>query len=261
MLFLIASNYAIAQHQFKYELEFKRDSLNKDFVLKEIFNLDYMDGESVFYPAVYSKIDSLYKAQANVNIKELPFANADYYIQKSLSKEEIVFDEIIGFDRYRTLDDKDLDWVITNETKIFTSDLEKEYKLNKATILFGGREWHAWYSLEIPVSDGPYKFWGLPGLIFEIYDVEEDYSFKLISIRNIDEIFNADVLSKVGVKSRQVEYAKFLELHQEFADDPGVFYKRFVQQFGITPSAVEVRDYADNMKKRRLKNNNPIEFY
>lgn len=89
VLFLIASNYIIAQHQFKYELEFKRDSLNKDFVLKELFNLDYIDGESVFYPAVYTKIDSLYKAQANVNIKELPFANADYYVQKSLSKANL----------------------------------------------------------------------------------------------------------------------------------------------------------------------------
>lgn len=51
------------------------------------------------------------------------------------------------------------------------------FNCQKATITFRGRNYTAWYTNEIPVSFGPWKFQGLPGLILEVYD--EDTIFHI----------------------------------------------------------------------------------
>jgi GLPGLI family protein len=53
----------------------------------------------------------------------------------------------------------------------------------KAMIRFGGREWIAWFTDKIPVSDGPYKFRGLPGLIVKIASADADFRFELVQFK------------------------------------------------------------------------------
>ncbi len=50
------------------------------------------------------------------------------------------------------------------------------YDCKKAVTTFKGREYIAWYSSDIPVDAGPYKFRGLPGLILKIEN--SDYSWE-----------------------------------------------------------------------------------
>ena len=47
------------------------------------------------------------------------------------------------------------------------------FKLAKTT--FKGRNYFAWYSIEIPINSGPYKFNGLPGLVVELFDSKKHY--------------------------------------------------------------------------------------
>jgi len=47
---------------------------------------------------------------------------------------------------------------------------------------FGNRRWKAYFNPDIPISDGPYKFYGLPGLIIRIVDNREHWDFQLKSI-------------------------------------------------------------------------------
>lgn len=58
------------------------------------------------------------------------------------------------------------------------------YKCRSAKCIFRGREWTAWYSDEIPVADGPWKFGGLPGFIMEISDVGSQYRFVCVGINS-----------------------------------------------------------------------------
>ncbi len=60
-----------------------------------------------------------------------------------------------------------LEWQITEETKVIQS-----FTCTKATVYFRGRHFEAWFTPDIPVSYGPWKFHGLPGLILQIYDVD-----------------------------------------------------------------------------------------
>ena len=57
------------------------------------------------------------------------------------------------------------------------------FTCKQARTHFRGRTYIAWYTPEIPVSDGPWKFGGLPGLILE---VEEEYYHFLVT----DIVFN-----------------------------------------------------------------------
>lgn len=68
-------------------------------------------------------------------------------------------------------------WKISDETKIIS-----DYKCNKAITTFRGRKYTAWFSAELSINTGPWKFSGLPGLIFEIYDDSKAFSWNISKI-------------------------------------------------------------------------------
>ena len=74
-------------------------------------------------------------------------------------------------------------WQITTET-----DTIHNYVCQKAICDFGGRTWEAWFTLELPFCDGPYKFCGLPGLILNIADTQHHYSWIFLSIEKPSEV-------------------------------------------------------------------------
>lgn len=57
------------------------------------------------------------------------------------------------------------------------------YACQRATAAFGGRTWEAWFAREVPVPDGPYKFYGLPGLIIKVGDTRGHYDYELLKLR------------------------------------------------------------------------------
>jgi len=68
----------------------------------------------------------------------------------------------------------DLQWKLKNETKTIAG-----LTCSKATTNYGRREYTAWFTTEIPISDGPYIFNGLPGLIVKVVDSKRWYDFEL----------------------------------------------------------------------------------
>ncbi len=63
-------------------------------------------------------------------------------------------------------------WTLLDSTKIIL-----DYSCQLAVSLYRGRTWYAWFAFDIPISDGPWKLHGLPGLILEAYDSDKDYTF------------------------------------------------------------------------------------
>lgn len=56
------------------------------------------------------------------------------------------------------------------------------YRCQKATCDFRGRSYTAWFTVDIPISQGPWKFGGLPGLILKVYDDKQEYIFECVGI-------------------------------------------------------------------------------
>ena len=62
------------------------------------------------------------------------------------------------------------------------------YACQKAYITYCGRDYIAWYSPQIPLANGPYKFNGLPGFILKISDTKNQHCFALTSIKKMTYI-------------------------------------------------------------------------
>jgi len=70
-------------------------------------------------------------------------------------------------------------WQILSESKEILG-----YKCQKAQGEFRGRKYIAWFTSDIPHSDGPWKFCGLPGLILAVEDTDKYFVFTCIDIKN-----------------------------------------------------------------------------
>lgn len=67
------------------------------------------------------------------------------------------------------------------------SEVIMGYLCMKASSHYGGKHYTAYFTPEIPVSDGPWKFHGLPGMILKVSDDDSDFTYEAISLENFYE--------------------------------------------------------------------------
>ena len=58
------------------------------------------------------------------------------------------------------------------------------YQCFMASSDYHGRKWTIWFSPEIPIQDGPWKFCGLPGLVLEAYETTGQHGFTATGIES-----------------------------------------------------------------------------
>lgn len=132
---------------------------------------------------------------SNKNEKDDFTINVDYFPKGVLKKININFDiqklssiETIVFNKeVYNVNEKipNLDWEINyTETKKIG-----QYLCSKATVNFRGRKYIIWYTKKIPLRFGPWKLFGLPGLILEAYDETLMYRWVVKKIGQIDDKF------------------------------------------------------------------------
>lgn len=75
-----------------------------------------------------------------------------------------------------------IDWQIDDTV----TETKSGYPCHPATATFLGRRWTAWYTPEVPTPAGPWKLWGLPGLIVEASEAEGLFAFSLSSFEKLN---------------------------------------------------------------------------
>jgi GLPGLI family protein len=111
-------------------------------------------------------------------IDYLPRSRSHYSIYKTAASQHLYFYDRIATTTYRYEEPAgSLTWTITPATATVAG-----YACQRATASYGGRQWDAWFTREVPVSDGPYKFYGLPGLIVKVADTRQHYVFELAKL-------------------------------------------------------------------------------
>jgi GLPGLI family protein len=240
-----------------------RNSIKEDFLLiinrgKSAFvSRNKLISDSIF-SKYYKKINNgnPYEIKMDANDSEMismkkyknkiPFVIEKDFKNKQLKYQDKGFMSIIQY----TQKMPDLKWYIQDSTKnIF------HFKVRKATLHYKGRDYTAWYSTDITIPDGPYKFWGLPGLIMEIYDTKKEYTFRLKGIEKSDFYPQKLFMEKSGL----IPLVKTTE--KNFLKD---FYNTYNTNAILGTTAVIGQDrdeYArEKIEKLKGKRDNPIEL-
>lgn len=146
-----------------------------------------------------------------------------------------VFDEVreakISFD----LKKEPLKWKITNDKKT-----ENEYPLRKATVVLGGKEWVAWFIENIPVSDGPLMFKGLPGLVYSV----ENGTQKIVMAK-LSKNASSDQVKLEGYKAiTEDKYLSLIKVSEDFDNQ----YFKVMSSMGIDSDVLgKAQKDLDNM--------------
>lgn len=145
----------------------------------------YIDGASTLYIASFG--EKVYK-DAKVEAEAVKDGYKEY-MKYDHKKKELLFFEYMGHQPMLITDTYNkLAWDITGETKTIAG-----YECIKATVDFRGRKWIAWFAPDIPLSYGPWKLHGLPGLIIQAYDETEKYIWRAEKIEYIkDAVMDRD---------------------------------------------------------------------
>lgn len=182
---LIGSNNKM---QIEYDVTYNNDIT---IVKKGILIPNVEQKKSSYYEYNKNKnIESTTKNEGNKTVTSL-FIGDFNFIERNfldLRKRELYSIEKRDFDKktYKINEElPKLNWNLQSKDTLNISG----YTCNKATVYFRGRNYIAWYSKKIPVPYGPWKFYGLPGLIFKVYDetIRYDWTIQEIKKRTVDE--------------------------------------------------------------------------
>ena len=110
-------------------------------------------------------------------------------------------------------------WTIADSTREVLG-----YTCQQATADFRGRHWTAWFATDIPVSDGPWKLGGLPGLILEVYDEGQQHVFTAVGLEQVkDELIIFNRPFGGNHRFEQTNRLEFLRMERRFLMDSNSF--------------------------------------
>lgn len=142
-------------------------------------------GLSKFSSYTNLSIDSLIMNSNSENIikavQEGKLSNGEFMtIYKNYPDGKLTHTEKICQDWLRYDEDlPSLEWVLTDSVTVILG-----YECQSAKCKFRGREWLVFYAEDIPIAEGPWKLYGLPGLIMKAYDDKAHYTFECIGIKS-----------------------------------------------------------------------------
>lgn len=239
-----------AQYESLYRFRFVADTV-ENIVQEDLMVLRFNGKQSLFFSEQSRRVDSIIATDfANASFNELLAERkklghkvVDLTLSKDFTTKQIDHSENFS-NNYRYQEElPTFDWQISDETKKIW-----DYTCQKAVCTFRGRTYVAWFTSEVPIKEGPWKFHGLPGLILEVGDTEGYYSFSFLGLRQSDAPMN--FLKK---KYIQMTREQFLKSLKNYLKDPFAFQ--------MSTSGIKIKADEETMRKlrRNKKKNDPME--
>ena len=126
----------------------------------------------------------------------------------------------------------ELDWELTDSVVNVLG-----YECQGARCNFRGREWTVFYTEEIPLTEGPWKLHGLPGLIMKASDKKGHYMFECIGINS-----KADrPVTIYKVPYNNTDRRGYYDVKNRYEVNPYAYFE------ATTEGHITVRDEAGNL--------------
>ena len=282
-LFLFAGLMISAQNnRVIYEYKYASDSTKIDSLKTEWMYLDINKTGSEYYSKSAFESDSIInesiKKQMASGMKSISVSRnrqggeVSYEVEKTYPDYKISLITNIGNDTYKVSEDRPINWKISTDKKKIG-----EFQTQKATTHFAGRNWIAWFTTDVPIQDGPYKFSGLPGLIVEIADEKNSHKIELKGLKKITETVQEEANTQgkdipfLKKKPIDVNRAKYLKIVAQYENDPVQGMREVLgrpnSKVMININGKEISDPKDilrelekNAREEMKKNNNKIEL-
>lgn len=170
----------VAKSDFKvlYRLDYTKFASSDKTALENQVLILKSDGTSTFMFETMMALDSIQKVRS-LDVADVMLYRSPLYYLIERKGDRVTHFELIGNDLLKYSEQLEFNWKLVAGQKMI-----REYNCKKATVDYEGRQWIAWYADEIPLSAGPYKFYGLPGLILEISDSESLFNFSVESMES-----------------------------------------------------------------------------
>jgi GLPGLI family protein len=244
LLFLLFTNLYFSQtNRFIYELKYRSEP-TQDY-RTDLMALD-IDAKNVrFYDYKFVEYDSINK-KANEYSSRYSTKTDQVLTRKLNSNKNIWYRDF--FDYFAVTTNDEMKWKLSNETQNFEG-----YKVQKATTKFAGRDWTAWFSKDVNISEGPYKFRGLPGLIFILEDNQKDFIYKLVKNIKLPKTYDTKefVETHYGKTALPVTNEKFNEYIQEIYADPIRMFSAQIKGGGKATFKNETVESMEELNKKK----------
>lgn len=209
-----------AQFSVQYDMTFLRDTLKEERREEETMILRIGKQVSQFYSFSKYMTDSLAtEALASgasqdvlMGIFKKYVAKVTYQVFKNYPSGKVTLLEHIGMNRFRCEEENERPvWELHTDTLTILT-----YPCRKATCRFKGRDYEAWFTTEIPLSEGPWKLHGLPGLILKAADSRGHYTFEATAITQN----NGEDILFAGKDFEPITRKNLNKVYERFAADP-----------------------------------------
>lgn len=206
----------LSEIEVKYNFTYVTDTLNKTPQIPEPMVLLTNGRKSIYYSENYKAVSESWRKQLEApvskgEIRTISFQNPPQArVKHSVYKDENnVYISNFLRDLYTFKSTDILSWKIhSNETKDILG-----YKCIKATVNVNNKNYTAWFTYDIPINDGPYKFKGLPGLILKLDENHGYFNFEAVSITKT----NLPIEFRKGIVITKEQY---LKKRDEYISDP-----------------------------------------
>lgn len=223
-ILLLTLSVCAQSQRFIYEYRYSIDSTARDARETEIMFLDVIPKGSKFYSSDVFKSDSIWAAAMDIHVKrgiEMDLSKIKfkgkirYSVEKSYPDYSVSFFNSLGIDRYMVEEGRKQKWkILPDKAKI------GELAAQKAVCEFAGRKWTAWFTTDLLIQDGPYKFYGLPGLIVKLEDSSQTHSFELKGIKKLPEGYEWKNSGENGFNLIKLNETKYKQAFKDYSKDP-----------------------------------------
>ncbi|AMR33742.1 hypothetical protein A0256_21050 [Mucilaginibacter sp. PAMC 26640] len=272
---VMAQKADVAIGKATYELIHVRDTANRDKPYRETMVLLLGKNASLYRSLTKELQQQMLAAQIADQVKNASDPNHlnltitgggtttteeyyQYYNDKKLFTEEKIINYYLVEEPLPAIS-----WKIQTDTMTIST-----LHCQKATAHFKGRDYTAWFCMDLPFRNGPWKLNGLPGLIIEASDTKNEVQFKFKGFENLSTAAQKILPPADDIKTTPKELGRLKEAK---AKDPQGFMKANhggnsanrgsgSPMDSVDPSRISAINVIKAPDANSSVNNNPIEL-